>query len=68
MKLKAGWGGAWVAGNLGASAAKAGIEKATGEVCSHEGRGDYSNEAGGDDVMSVGGGRLLGYWIRRSAA
>ena len=67
-ETEGGVGGAWVAGTLGASAAKAGIEEARVEVCYREGRRDYSNEAGGNDVMSVGGGRLLGYWIRRSAA
>ena len=61
-----GKGGACGAGIVGERAAETGPEEATDEVCSHEGRGEWSLEAG-DDVMSVAGGRLLGYWILWSA-
>ena len=61
-----GAGGAWGDGAVGEREAKAGLEEATGEVWSHEGRGYCSREAG-DDVMLVGGGRILGSWIRKSA-
>ena len=53
-----GTGGAWGTGTVGARAEKACLEEATGEVCSHEERGDCSIEAIGD-VMSVGRGRIL---------
>ena len=62
-----GAGGTWGTRTVGGRAAKAGLEEGTGEVWSHEGRGDFSCEDGGN-VMSVGGGRLLGSWIRRSVA
>ena len=62
-----GAGGVWGAGTVGARAVKAGIEEATGEVWSHEGREYFSREVGGN-VMSVGGGRLLRSWIWWSVA
>ena len=57
-------GRAWGAGIVGVRSEKSGLGEVMGEVCFHEGRGDFSTEAGGD-VMSVGGGRLRRSWIRR---
>ena len=54
-------GRAWGAGIVGVRSEKSGLGEVMGEVCFHEGRGDFSTEAGGD-VMSVGGGRLRRSW------
>ena len=62
-----GEGGAWGAGTVGVRSEKAGHEEAMVKVWSYERRGDCSRKAGGG-VMLVGGGRLPGSWIRKSAA
>ena len=59
--------GVWGAETVGESAEKSGPDETTGEVWYHEGRGEWSLGAG-CDVMSVGGGRILGSWIHWSAA
>ena len=59
---RGGSGGVWGAGTMGAGAAKVCIEETTGEVCSHDCRGECSGESG-SNVMSVGRGRLQGYCI-----
>ena len=69
LGIDSGGGAGFVRGatTVGAGAAKAGHEEATGEVCCHDYRGECLCESGGD-MMLVGGGRLQGSWISQSAA
>ena len=53
VDAEGGAGGAWGAGSVGDRAGKYDREEATGEVWSHECRGECSRESGGN-VMSVG--------------
>ena len=55
----------WVARTVCARSVKSCLGEAMDKVCSDEGRGDLSLEAG-DNVLSVDRGGLMGSWIRWS--